>query len=158
IDRDAFGRVLEYRYFLANGTPGQSAGPAVVHYVRSKDGQVTKETYSNQEPVSYKGCAAVAFRYDEFRQLVERTCFNPKGEPAADQDGVASTHYRYDARGFLAERSFHAASAELVNASSGFAKAVFERDPQGTELSARHFRADGSELKLPRFRAVLLHP
>lgn len=160
IDHDRFGHVIERRYFRADGSPGQDDGPAVVRYAFSPQHlQVKRANFDGHgTPRANRGCVSTDYEYDSFRQVVRQTCRGAAGDPTLSSENVAITVSRYDARGALVETSHQDVAGRPIDARSGYARELFSRDARGVDSHRRHFKADGTELKLRRFSVISIKP
>jgi hypothetical protein len=161
VERDALGHIVERRYFTAEDRPGQQ-----------KDGPpVTRGTFNHQHlevvrnnlsdggsPWHHKGCAALSYEYDEFRQITRSTCRGANGKPALSWSNVATTISRYDARGLLVETQYLGADGKPIDSDDGYQRKLFTYDARGVDGKARHFKASGAELTLRRFAILWVKP
>ena len=158
VKRDGFGRVIERRVFLADGTPGQKRGPALIRFDFGDQDIEVKRSYFDAagEPTLYKGCAAVETTYDSFRQLTNSSCRDKDGKLSRGSDGAAVTEWRYDARGLLREELFFDEASHPSASSEGYGRVEYQHDSLGRSHDAKHFAPDGSEMKLPRFNGLIV--
>ena len=153
IDEDSLLHVTERRYFLANGARGQKRGAAVTRYAYNTQGLEAKRSYfdASEEPTPYRGCASVESEYDEFRQMVRRTCRGEDGKPALNWDRVAVEEWRYDAQGRVIEERDFDVDGKAARRVDRVVREVYTHNASGTKVSTVHYAADGSVVVLPRF-------
>jgi hypothetical protein len=160
LDRDAFGHVTARRFFLADGRPGQIDGPAVIRYEWSPQHLEVRRSFfhANGRPSQLKGCASTESAYDQYRQAVRQTCRDAQGKPVLSSDNVSVTGWSYDERGLLAETRYSDTADRPIDSKRGFARKVYRYDERGLESGSRHFKADGSEVTLPRYSVLWVRP
>jgi hypothetical protein len=156
VKRDAFGRVIERQFFSADGNPGQRNGPALTRFDFGDRNLELKRSYFDaaSEPTLYKGCAAVETTYDSFRQPTTRSCRDKTGKLTRGSDGAAVTEWHYDARGLLSEERFFDEASHPSAQSDGYERVEYQHDALGRSHDTKHFAADGSEMKLRRFKGL----
>jgi hypothetical protein len=160
LTRDRFGHVVERRFFLADGSPGQHEGPPVLRVEWNAQHLEIKRTNLDQHggPWRHRGCVSMDYEYDRFRQPVRSTCRGPEGEPALSWDNVATTVSRYDQRGLLVETTYLDTAGKPIDSRRGYQRKLYSYDARGVDSKARHFKADGSEIQLPRFSVLWVRP
>jgi YD repeat-containing protein len=158
VKRDHFGRVVERRFFLADGTPGQKNGPALTRFEFDERNLEVKRSYFDAagDPTLYKGCAALETAYDSFRQATRRSCRGKDGKLTRGTDGAAVTEWRYDAKGLLSEERFFDESSLPSAQSDGYVRVEHHYDALGQDHESKHFAPDGSEMKLRRFKGLIV--
>jgi hypothetical protein len=158
LERDTFGRVTERHYFLADDKPGQKNGPASIHYDFDDRNSETKRSYFDAagKPALFKGCAVLQTEYDSFRQAERRSCRGGDGKLLRGSDGVAITVWHYDAKGLMSEERFLDENERPIAQNDGYARVEHQYDALGTDHDARHYAVDGSEVKLPRFKWLVV--
>jgi hypothetical protein len=160
LERDALGHVVERRFFGADGSPGQKDGPPVFRY--TWDARHLEVGRSNLDPRGRpwrnKGCVSIDTEYDQYRQAVRQTCRDEHGKPALSTDNVCMTQWRYDPRGLLIETRYLDTGGKAIDARRGYAKKLLNYDARGLESRSRHFKADGTELELPRYSVLWVRP
>lgn len=155
MEYDAEGHVIERRYFLPNGRHGQQRGPATIRYTFNARHLESRRSYfyANGEPYAMRGCEAFDLEYDAFSQVIRRSCRSADGKLANENEGVAVTESAYDTRGQLAEqRAFDA--QRKPGSKSGIVRRTYTTNALGTDQTIRHFKANGDEVKWPRYRVL----
>jgi hypothetical protein len=159
--RDEQQHITERRFFLADGRAGQTKdGPEVTRAEWSPEHlEVARKNLSSDgRPWRYRGCASFDYEFDAFREAVRATCRGYEGQPALSWNHVATTRYKYDARGLQVEVQYFDADGKPIDSDDGYQRIVYGYDAVGADARARFFKADGAELHLRRFSILWVRP
>lgn len=160
LERDAHGHVTQRRFFLADGTPGQTDGPSAIRYEWNAQHLEVRRSFwsASGRPGLLNGCASLDTEHNQFRRASRQICRDADGKPTLSSDKVSITEWSYDARGQLAETRHLDVAGRPIDSKRGFFKKVHRYDARGLESGSQHFKVDGSELKLPRYSVLWVRP
>ncbi len=154
-DHDELGHLIERRNFTSNKGYDRRRNAAVVRYEYNAQHLESRRSFFNAggAPTSYRGCAVVETEYDAFRQFARRSCRNTEGQLTVGYDGAAVTEWSYDSRGLCVETRYFDAQGK-PGKDDHIAREENTYDALGVYLASKHFAADGSAIKRPRFNMV----
>ena len=155
-DRDSRGHVVVTRFFLEDGSPGQTDGPAIIDNRYDARGLVLEARYYDSEraPTTKRGCYALSWDYDLHRQLASERCLESNGRLRLGWDGAAIERYEYDERGLLSKTRYFDREGLPVDTHDGYQTELVRYDGTGRKLGAKLIKTDGRELELPRLREL----
>lgn len=146
--REIHGGIAASMWYGPGGDPVEVAGIWATRRIYDSRGMVLEtSTWDSDDRIAEfpGGFAFTRFSYTDWGDVEMISYYGANGEPVVNSAlGCHARDHRYDEDGHLAEIRYLGVDYSLMNNSSGYARAVYTRSPEGVEEA--YYDMDGERL------------